>query len=132
MPYTLLNQDALDNELPLVQSRGASIVIGAAFASGILALGPVPEAKYGYQTPSPEILEKTRRIQAVCERYNVPLGAAALQFLFGHPAVSSAIPGPNAPDQVRTNVAWMRQEIPGDLWDDLKEEGLIRPDAPTP
>jgi D-threo-aldose 1-dehydrogenase len=132
MPYTLLNQDALDNELPLVQSRGASIVIGAAFASGILALGPVPEAKYGYQTPSPEILEKTRRIQAVCQRYDVPLGAAALQFLFGHPAVSSAIPGPNAPDQVRTNLAWLRTEIPSDLWAELKSEGLIRADAPTP
>ena len=132
MPYTLLNQDALDSELPLVQSRGASIVIGAAFASGILALGPVPAAKYGYQTPSAEILEKTRRIQAVCHRYGVPLGAAALQFLFGHPAVSSAIPGPNAPDQVRTNVEWMRVEIPGDLWAELKSEGLVREDAPTP
>lgn len=132
MPYTLLDQAALDRELPLVQSRGATIVIGAAFASGILAIGAVPGATYRYGPPSEEILDKTRRIQAVCERYNVPLGAAALQFLFGHPAVSSAIPGPNAPDQVRTNMQWMRVEIPSDLWSELKEYGLIRPDAPTP
>jgi D-threo-aldose 1-dehydrogenase len=125
MPYTLLSQDALDSELPLVQSRGATIVIGAAFASGILAVGPVPGATYAYQPATPEILEKTRRIQAVCERYGVPLGAAALQFLFGHPAVSSAIPGPNAPDQVRA-------QIPSDLWAELKSERLVRSEAPTP
>ena len=57
----------------------------------------------------------------------MPLGAAALQFPFGHPAVSSVIPGPNAPEQVRGNLGWMRVEIPADLWDDLKEHGLLAP-----
>src|SRR5215212_8879883 len=132
MPYTLLNQDALDAELPLVQSRGATIVIGAVFASGILAIGPVPGATYGYQPATAEILEKARRIQEICRQHNVPLGAAALQFPFGHPAVSSVIPGPNAPGQVRGNLEWMRVEIPTDLWDDLKEHGLLRRDVPTP
>ncbi|HZO26390.1 MAG TPA: aldo/keto reductase [Chloroflexota bacterium] len=132
MPYTLLSQDALDVELPLVQSRGATIVIGAVFASGILAIGPVPGATYGYQPATPEILEKARRIQEACQQHDVPLGAAALQFPFGHPAVSSVIPGPNAPEQVKGNLAWMRVEIPADLWGDLKEHGLLRPDAPTP
>jgi D-threo-aldose 1-dehydrogenase len=131
MPYTLLSQDALASELPLCVERGASIVIGAAFASGILATGPVPGATYRYGPASDEILEKTRSIQAVCQRYGVPLGAAALQFLFGHPAVSSVIPGPNAPDQVRTNLAWMRHQIPPDLWPELKAEGLVQEDAPT-
>jgi len=132
MPYTLLEQGALDAELPLVQSRGATIVIGAVFASGILAIGPVPGATYGYQPAKPEVLENARRIQEICKQYDVPLGAAALQFPFGHPAVSSVIPGPNAPDQVRGNLGWMRVNIPTDLWDDLKEHGLLRPDAPTP
>jgi D-threo-aldose 1-dehydrogenase len=132
MPYTLLSQEALDAELPLCVQRGASIVIGAVFASGILAIGPVPEARYGYQPPTAEILEKTRRIQAICERHGVPLGAAALQFPFGHAAVSSVIPGPNAPEQVKTNLEWMRAPIPADLWSELKAEGLLRADAPTP
>jgi D-threo-aldose 1-dehydrogenase len=132
MPYTLLSQDALDSELPLVQSRGATIVIGAVFASGILAIGPVSGATYGYQPATPEILEKARRIQAVCEQYGVPMGAAALQFPFGHPVVSSVIPGPNAPEQVKGNLEWMRVEIPAGLWDELKEQGLVRPDTPTP
>ncbi|MGL6278735.1 MAG: aldo/keto reductase, partial [Gaiella sp.] len=36
MPYTLLDQPALDDELPLCAERGVSVVIGAVFASGAL------------------------------------------------------------------------------------------------
>ena len=132
MPYTLLSQDALDAELPLVQERGASVVIGAPFASGILARGPDDQPTYGYKPAETPIVERTRRIREVCGRYGVPLGAAALQFPFGHPTVASIIPGPNAPEQVRANVDWMRVEIPADLWAELKAERLLRPDAPTP
>ena len=57
---------------------------------------------------------------------------AALRFPFGHPSLSSVIPGPNAPDQVRANLQWMRVEIPADLRAELIAEGLLRPDAPTP
>src|SRR5829696_62309 len=60
MPYTLLNQDALDEELPLCVSRGVSVVIGAPFASGILASGPVPGATYGYLSATDQINEKVR------------------------------------------------------------------------
>lgn len=132
MPYTLLSQDALARELPLVRERGASVVIGAPFASGILARGPDDQPTYGYKPAETPIVERTRRIREVCGRHGVPLGAVALQFPFGHPAVASIIPGPNAPEQVRANVDWMRVEIPADLWAELKAEGLLRADAPTP
>jgi D-threo-aldose 1-dehydrogenase len=132
MPYTLLSQEALDLELPLCLERGASVVIGAVFASGILARGPNDDPQYGYRPADPSIVERTRRIEAVCHRYSLPLGAAALQFPFGHPAVASVIPGPNTTEQVRTNLQWLRTEIPADLWAELKAEGLLRQDAPTP
>ncbi len=132
MPYTLLSQEALDHELPLCVERGVSVVIGAPFASGILARGPDDQPTYGYRPAEAPIVERTRRIRAVCDGYGVPLGAAALQFPFGHPAVASIIPGPNAPEHVRANLEWMRVEIPADLWAELKAEGLLRPDAPTP
>src|SRR4029078_172990 len=61
MPYTLLAQDPLAADLPLCVDRGAWIVIGAAFASGSLAMGPVPGATYRYSPASEEILAKTRR-----------------------------------------------------------------------
>lgn len=132
MPYTLLDQDALDRELPLCASRGVSIVIGAVFASGILAVGPDGPARYGYRPAEPATVEKTRQIAAVCQAHGVPLGAAALQFPLAHPAVASVIPGPNSPEQARQNVAWMQTPIPAALWPALKAEGLLRADAPVP
>jgi len=131
MPYTLLNQEALDLELPLCVERGVGVVIGAPFASGILALGP-GRGTYRYAAAPPEIVEKARGIEAVCSRYGVPLGAAALQFPLGHPAVAAVIPGPNSPAQAQKNLEWVRVPIPADLWSELKAEGLLRTDAPTP
>ena len=132
MPYTLLSQDALAEELPLCISHGVSIIVGAPFASGILASGPVPGATYGYSTASEDVRERVRKLMLVCERHAVPLGAAALQFPLGHPAVTSVIAGPNAPDQVRANLQWFNHDIPTQFWNELKERGLIRAEAPVP
>jgi D-threo-aldose 1-dehydrogenase len=132
IPYTLLSQEALDRELPLCLERGIGIIIGAPFASGILARGPESGATYAYAPPPPEVVEKTRRIDTICVRHGVPLGAAALQFPLAHPAVAAVIPGPNSREQVRRNLEWVRTVIPSDLWTDLKAEGLLPPDAPTP
>ena len=132
MPYTLLDQDVLDGDFPLCQERGVSVVIGSPFASGILVTGPKEGATYAYGPAPPEILEKAGRIQQVCRRHDVPLPAAALQFALAHPLVSAVIPGAVHPDQVRSNLASWAHEIPADLWAELKAEGLIREDAPTP
>src|SRR5699024_10508948 len=78
------------------------------------------------------MLEKARRVQENCGQNSVPLGAAAIQLPFGHPAISSVIPGPNAPEPVKGNVKWMRVEIPAELCGELKKSGLLRPDAATP
>ncbi len=129
--YTLLEQEALAAELPRCAARGVGILIGGVFNSGILATGAVAGAKYEYAEAGPEVLERVRRIEAVCRRHDVTLAAAALQFPLGHPAVAAVIPGAISPEQVRANVALMRQEIPAALWSDLKAEGLIRQDAPV-
>ncbi len=132
MPYTLLDQPALKEELPLCVERGVSVVIGAVFASGILARGPSEDALYAYKPAEPGVLERTRRIDAACARHGVPLAAAALQFPLHHPSVASVIPGPNSPAQVRANLEHMRRTIPADLWAELKAARLIDPAAPTP
>jgi len=131
MPYTLLDQAGLD-ELALCASRGVSIVIGAPFASGILARGPGPGAFYRYQPAQPDVIAKAQRVAEVCRRHAVPLAAAALQFPLGQPNVVSVIPGPVATEEVRQNLAAMRCDIPDALWAELKSERLIRAEAPTP
>jgi D-threo-aldose 1-dehydrogenase len=132
MFYTLLDQSPLDDSFPRCVERGVGIVIGSPYASGILATGLVADARYNYAPAAPEILEKTRRIEAVCRRHGVPLPAAALQFPLGHPAVAAIIPGAVAPAEVERNLAHVRTAIPADLWPELKAEGLLHPKAPVP
>jgi D-threo-aldose 1-dehydrogenase len=131
MPYTLLDQQGLD-ELQMCAEAGISVVIGAPYASGILARGPGPGATYRYAPPKPDVIAKTERVAAVCARHDVPLAAAALQFPLGHPAVVSVIPGPVMPEEVRQSLAWLSRDIPDALWSELEAEGLIAADAPTP
>lgn len=132
LPYTLLDQDVLDDEFPLCGKHGAGVVIGAPFASGILATGPVEGANYKYAAATPEILEKTRAIESVCGSHGVPLRAAALQFPLANPLVAAIIPGAIRPEHVTSNVADYRRDIPAEMWAELKSSGLIREDAPTP
>ena len=132
LPYTLLDQPVLDSEFPRCAAKGIGFVIGAVFASGILATGAMQGARYAYAPAAGEILAKVARIEAVCERHGVPLAAAALQFPFGHPSVASVIPGSLAPEHVTRNVAAFRHPIPPAFWAEMKHEGLLRADAPTP
>ncbi len=132
MPYTLLDQQALAQELPLCEARGISVVIGAVFASGILASGAREGASYNYAPPEQAVIEKVQRIEAVCNRYAVPMTAAALQFPLGHATVAAVIPGADSPEQVRHNIASMAVDIPSELWAELKHEGLLVREAPVP
>ena len=130
--YTLLEQSALDSFLPLCISRDVGIILGGVFNSGILATGPIKEAKYNYQVASPEIIERTQKIERICTSYKIQLKEAAIQFVFGHPAIKTVIPGVASPSQISENTKILETIIPQSLWSDLKTEGLIRTDAPTP
>jgi D-threo-aldose 1-dehydrogenase len=87
---------------------------------------------YNY-SPAPEpVLAKAQAIRAVCNRFEVPIRAAALQFALTHPAVATAVVGARTPAEIDDNLAMAAVPIPGGLWTALKEDGLMRPDAPTP
>ena len=78
------------------------------------------------------MLERVRRIEQVCEAHDVPLAAAALQFVLAHPAVATVVPGSRSRDEAIQNAAWATLSIPAVLWRDLVAEGLVRADAPLP
>ncbi|GLS35063.1 oxidoreductase [Mesorhizobium tianshanense] len=130
--YTLLEQEALDAFLPLCEERGAAVVVGGGFNSGILATGAKQGAKYNYAPAPREILEKVAKIEVVCAEHAVPLAAAALQFVVAHPAVPSFMAGTRTVEQLEQNLAWFSHPIPADFWADLKRKGLLREDAPVP
>jgi len=126
--YTLLEQGPLDDLIPLCQQRGTSLVIGGPLNSGILA----GRDTWNYDKAPPGIVERVRKIEAVCQAHNVPLPAAALQFPLAHPVVASVIPGPRNTAEFQENVKLFTMKIPTGLWPDLRAEGLLHPDAPVP
>lgn len=130
--YTLLEQAALDSFLPRCQREGVSVILAAPYNSGILATGAVADARYNYSAAPPEILRRVARIEAIASSHGVPLAAAALQFVLGHPSVASVIPGSRSRDEAEQNARLLRSPIPRGFWTELVAEGLVRPDAPLP
>ncbi|HSC23795.1 MAG TPA: aldo/keto reductase [Casimicrobiaceae bacterium] len=131
--YTLLDHaDALDAFLPHCERNGIGVVVASPFNSGILATGAVSGATFFYAEAPAEIVDRTRRLQAICDEHHVPLGAAALQFTLAHPAVASAVCGYRTTREVDTNLAWSTLRIPAELWRTLEAERLIDERASTP
>jgi D-threo-aldose 1-dehydrogenase len=129
--YTLLEQDSLDDFMPLCEARGIGVIIGGVYNSGILA-NPNIGAKFNYQDADPALIVRAQALDAVCRRHDVPLKAAAIQFPTAHPAVASILTGARNPAELAENEALFRHPIPADLWAELRAEGLIAPAAPTP
>ena len=132
--YTLLEQTALETFLPLCEERGCSIILGGPFNSGILVEGVEGDRTphYNYEPAPADIIERVRRIEAVCRAHGVPLAAAALQFPLAHRKVACVIPGMADENQVSEALRLAGVKIPQALWRDLKTEGLLHPAAPTP
>ena len=131
--YTLLEQDALEF-LSFCHKKGISVIIGTPFGGrgGILSADSLEGAKYWRQEPTPEILTRVRQMRQVCRKYNVPLKAAALQFVLAHPAVAAVIPGTSSQAHVEENFLMVQHHIPRILWKELKEKDLIPIEAPIP
>lgn len=130
--YTLLEQEALDSFLPLCEKRDVGIILGGPYNSGILATGAVEGAMYNYEIAPESVLERVRKMEAVCASHDTPLIAAALQFVLGHPSVKTVVPGTISVAQIDTSVELLERKIPQGLWSDLRNEGLIHPEAPLP
>ena len=85
-----------------------------------------------YRPAPPAVIDRARRLAAVCERHAVPLRAAAIQFPLAHPAVRSLIAGVRRIEHLDEYPELMRRPIPADLWAELRAEGLIPSGAPVP
>jgi D-threo-aldose 1-dehydrogenase len=130
--YSLLEQEAMDELLPLCLEQKIGIMAGGTYNSGILAKGAQPGSKYNYADAPPQIIEKARRLEEVAARHQVNIKAAASQFALAHPAITCIIPGTRQPARVDENFALLKEQIPTAFWDELKERGLIRGEAPVP
>ncbi len=130
--YTLLEHDIYHDEIREAGRRGASIVVGGAFSSGILATGVVEAAKYDYGDPPLQVVDRVKRLSAVADDHKIALAAAALQFALAAPEVCSVIFGAVSPAEVQANQRHFAAPIPAEFWSDLRSAGLVHPDIPLP
>ncbi len=129
--YTLLEQDAL-NALNQFHQQRISIFGAGIYNTGILAKGADAGAWYQYKSAPPEILDKVRRIEAICQQHGVSLQSAAVQFVNAHPAITALIIGAESPQQLQESITAYTESIPSIFWQDLRAAGLIDPQAPVP
>jgi D-threo-aldose 1-dehydrogenase len=125
--YTLLDQSAVDDLLPLCSQRGVSVVAAGVFNSGILATDR-PGTHYDYLPAAPELIQRANRIADVCERHGCTLPQVAAWFPLRHPAVATVCVGARSADQVARNAALFDKPVPDAVWHDLVAEGLLRED----
>lgn len=130
--YTLLDQSALDDVLPAAVEVGKSVVAVGVFNSGLLSDNrPTQGMKYDYREAPPELVARARAIADVCEQHGTTLPAVAIAFPFTHPSVINVTLGMRNAEQVTRNAELHRRHVPEDIWDDLRDRGLIRPDVPA-
>jgi D-threo-aldose 1-dehydrogenase len=106
--YTLLDKSAARELLPAARRRGVSVIAG-----------PGAGATYDYQAAPAELIEKATRLAEACERFGVPLRAAAARFPLTDPAVASVLIGLRSAAEVSDALALRSLDIPAALWDSL-------------
>ena len=128
--YTLLDHSAMYSLMPKCLEKNISIILGGPYNSGILASDFKSESTYFYEPSPTKVTEKARLIKKVCDKYEVPLKAASLQFGLNHPSVVSTIPGPSNPNELKENLKMVNIAINNDLWKELKDKKLIDIECP--
>lgn len=133
--YTLLDQSGFAELLPFCEKRGVRLAIGGPFNSGILATGVASGTaplRFNYEMAPPAMVERARRLEALCGRFEVPLRAAALQFPLAHPSVDTVLVGVKTLAHWRDALEKLAHPIPPAFWDALRSAHLIAERAPTP
>lgn len=119
--YTLLDHSAAGDLFPAAEKTGTEIVVAGVFNSGILATGSDRSvARYDYGPPPAEITARAQRIERVCEKHDVPLQAAAIQFPFRNKLVSAAVLGMSRPERIAQNLEWSKYPIPELFWIEIE------------
>ena len=132
--YSLIDQSALAQLLPLCLQRGVRIALGGVFNSGILATGVRDRqvARFNYAPAPAHWVDKVARIEALCEAFDVPLRAAALQFPLAHPAIEIVMVGAPTVAHWSDALAMVRRRINPGFWDALRAQGLLDAGTPAP
>ena len=116
--FNLVNRNA-EALIEFAAVKGIAVLNAAPYCSGVLAKGSKAYPRYVYRDATAVTLPPIRQIEAICERHDVPVGAAALQFSMRDPRIASTICGISRPERIRQTLNWALWPIPDAAWNDL-------------
>ena len=94
------------------------IVNAAIYASGILVTGTQKKSRFVYGEPSPTIVQRVRKLEEMCKKYNIPLGAAALKFSLRDSRIHSTVIGISNPEEIAEAQSFLDVSIPNEFWEE--------------
>ena len=116
--FTLLNRSA-DEMIEFANKKGIAVLNAAPYASGVLAKGSTAYPRYVYMPADDSILELTQKLEDICARFKIPLGAVALQFSARDPRILSTVCGITKPERISETLEWLEWDIPPVVWEEL-------------
>jgi D-threo-aldose 1-dehydrogenase len=116
--FTLLDRTA-EALIGLADERGLGIINAAPYGGGLLSDTTGRVQSYGYRPVSDALRAARDAMSAACERYGVPLTAAALQFSTRDPRIHTTIVGMSRPNRAASTLELLRTPIPDELWNEL-------------
>lgn len=125
--FTLLNRSA-EPLLNKAAQMGIAVLNAAPYGSGILAKGPDAYPRYAYQGADAQMVERVRRMEALCQKYDIPLAAAALQFSLTDPRITSTIVGMSRAERIAQTIELAHTPIPKEFWPKLDAIGYATED----
>lgn len=116
--YSLLDRRAERELLTACAEKGISVLVAGVFNSGLLA-DPWRRTTFDYTHAPAKLVESARHMADACQRHDVTLRAAALQFPLRHPAVSAVVSGAGSAETVTDVLTQQSLPIPDELWAEL-------------
>ncbi|SDY64904.1 aldo/keto reductase [Herbiconiux ginsengi] len=116
--FTLVDRSA-QRLIELASERGLGVINAAAFGGGILARTPRSGDKYAYGMGTEQQVRAASLMAAACDRYGVPIAAAALQFAASLPGIDSVLVGASRPERVDETIRLATLDIPAELIEEL-------------
>ena len=124
--YTLLDQSAADELLPLAEERNVALVAAAVYNSGLLSTDrPAQGGRFDYREADEQTLARAQQIAELCDLHGVTLPAAAIAFPLLRPQIASVVVGMRSAAQVASTLERYRALVPPALWEQLHDLELL-------
>ena len=113
--FSIINGNA-EPLFDLAIERGVVVLNAAPYMGGILAKGSDSFPRMTYMPASARQLDPVQQLEGICRQFEVPLGAAALQYSQRDQRVSATICGASRPERIEQTINWLQHPIPDEFW----------------